>query len=165
MPEDAGAIAALNAAAWRRAFVGVVPAERLLRHDGNPSRRRSDLEHPIVDAIEIVWDEGDGAVGWLAAHPAEDIDLDPTKVFEVKACYVHPDYWRHGVARRMMQNLLERLRPTAWIDVVLWTPKETPQSHAFYIALGFALDGAEKEHDLDGPVPVVRFRRAVAAAF
>jgi hypothetical protein len=124
VPDDAEAIGAMNAAAWKAGFAGVVSEEYLARYDGAPKRRREDLLTMSAEAIQLVAEDRaatDGAaedggyvVGWLTGHPSEDEDCDPGSVFEVRSCYVAPTQWRAGVGRRLMQHLLDGLDRSRW---------------------------------------------------
>jgi GNAT superfamily N-acetyltransferase len=159
MPDDAAAIAELNSAAWRVAFRGIVTDDFLSTHDGAPLGRREVLENLPTNSIQLVADNDGDVVGWLAAHPCEDADCDPSQTVEVGACYVTPTFWRRGVGRLMMSVLFERLATSHWIDVKVWTARDTPASHAFYRSLGFKEDGRAKDHTIDdnNRVPVIRF--------
>jgi GNAT superfamily N-acetyltransferase len=163
-PDDANSIAELNTAAWRIAFRGIVSDDFLANHDGAPLGRREVLENLEENAIQLVAQDADDVVGWLAAKPCEDDDCDPTRVFEIGACYVTPPYWRRGIGRLLMIMLFERLASRQWTEVKLWTARDTPASHAFYRSLGFMEDGQTKNHKLyDGSVvPIVRFSSGIA---
>ena len=159
---DADAIASLNAKAWKAGFRGVMPDDFLDTRDGNPSQRRIDLLEPKLQTIELVAvREGDNEpIGWLAAHPTEDDDLDPEAVFEIKACYTHPDYWRRGVGRLLVNFLWAELAGSTWEAVILWTPRDTNRSRQFYESVGFVLDGGSKNWNYGvGDVALVRYRR------
>jgi GNAT superfamily N-acetyltransferase len=86
-------------------------------------------------------------------------DCDPSRIFEVGACYVNPAHWRQGIGRLLMNALFERLASSSWQEVKVWTTRDTPASHSFYRSRGFERDGRTKDHEFgDGStVPVVRF--------
>ncbi len=63
IPDDAAAIAALNAAAWQTAFRGVVSDDYLDRYDGCPEQRRTEIENLGPDAIQLVAVDRDVVVG------------------------------------------------------------------------------------------------------
>ena len=161
--DDAEAIAAVNAAAWKSAFAGVVSDEYLSSYDGAPQRRREDLFTASPGAVQLVAEDDGHVVGWAMGHPCEDGDCDPGIVYEVRACYVAPTHWRSGTGRCLMQHLLAGLDRDQWQEVVLWTPRDTSPTRAFYAALGFEPDGKTAVMDRLGPVPIVRLRRPVEA--
>ncbi len=162
VPDDAEAIAELNAAAWKSAFAGVVSDEYLSSYDGAPQRRREDLLTMSPGAVQLVAEDGI-VVGWSMGHPCEDEDCDPNTVYEARSCYVAPTHWRSGTGRRLMQHLLAGLDRYRWQEVVLWTPRDTTPTRAFYATLGFKPDGKTAVMDRLGPVPIVRLRRPVEA--
>jgi GNAT superfamily N-acetyltransferase len=155
VPDDAEAVAELNAAAWKTAFAGVVNEEYLSSYDGEPKRRREDLLTMPADALQLVAEDGSHVVGWLMGYPNED------GVYEVRACYVAPSHWRTGVGRRLMQHLLDGLDRSQWWEAMLWTLRDTAPTRAFYASLGFAPDGRTAVMDCLGPVSIVRLRRSL----
>ena len=161
-PDDAEAIAEVNASAWKTAFAGVVSEEYLSSYDGAPKRRREDLLTMPAEAIQLVAKDWDHVVGWLMGHPSEDDDCDPSGVYEVRACYVAPTHWRAGVGRRLMQHLLDDIDRSQWREVMLWTPRDTAPTRAFYASLGFQPDGKTAVIDRLGAVPIVRLRCSLA---
>ncbi|WP_328291192.1 GNAT family N-acetyltransferase [Kineococcus sp. NBC_00420] len=161
VPDDAEAIAEVNAAAWKAAFAGVVSEEYLSSYDGAPQRRREDLLTMSSEAVQFVAEDGNRVVGWLLGHPSEDEDCHRGSVYEVRACYVAPTHWRAGAGRRLMQHLLTGLDRSRWREVVLWTPRDTAPTRAFYASLGFESDGKTAVMDRLGPVPIVRLRRTL----
>ena len=161
VPDDAEAIAEVNAAAWKSAFAGVVSEEYLSSYDGAPQRRRQDLLTMPSDAVQFVAEDGGRIVGWLVGHPSEDEGCDRGSVYEVRACYVAPTHWRAGVGRRLMQHLLTGLDRRRWQEVVLWTPRDTVPTRAFYASFGFEPDGRTAVMDRLGPVSIVRLRLAL----
>lgn len=91
----------------------------------------------------------------MIGYPSED------GVYEVRACYVAPSHWRTGAGRRLMQHLLDGLDHSQWQEVMLWTPRDTAPTRAFYTSLGFQPDGRTAVMDCLGPVPIVRLRRSL----
>ncbi len=140
--DDADAIAAVNAAAWRMGFQDVADPKFLATYDGFPDTRRTNLAELPPEAVQLVAVEGERVVGWIAAQPCEDDDCDPETTYEVRACYVAPDHWRGGVGRTLMNCVLNNLDRGKWQEVVIWTPADTSRSHSFYESFGFTRDGS-----------------------
>lgn len=160
--DDAAAIANVNAAAWKMAFAGVVSERYLSSYDGAPQQRRDDLLAVSTDAVQLIAEDNGRVVGWSMGHPSQDQDCDPSSVYEVRACYVAPTHWRTGTGRRLMHHLLAGLDRDRWQEVVLWTPRDTAATRAFYASLGFEPDGKTVVIDRLGPVPLVRLRSALS---
>jgi GNAT superfamily N-acetyltransferase len=155
--DDADAIAAVNAAGWKIGFRDVVPADYLATFDGWPQTRRDDLQQLPPHALQLVATQNDSVVGWIAGQPLDDPEL-VTDTYEIRACYVTPSHWRQGVARTLVQALLDQLG-SSWSNVILWTPRDSDRSRRFYESVGFQFDGGEQTIDRGGPVPLVRYRR------
>ena len=153
---DADRIAALNAAAWRAGFRGLISDAYLAAYDGLPQLRRQTLADPGDDDIQLVADDGQEILGWISGGPAEEDDLQPG-AYEVRACYVNPARWRTGLGRRLMAALVDQLDLHRWTHLVLWTVRDASPTNAFYVSLGMARDGREALLDRGGPVPLVRF--------
>ena len=153
--DDADRIAALNAAAWRAGFRGLISDVYLAAYDGLPQPRQT-LADPGDDDIQLVADDGEELFGWISGGPAHEDDLGPG-AYEVRACYVSPARWRTGVGRRLMAALIDQLDLQRWTHLVLWTVRDASPTNAFYVSLGTARDGRDALLDRGGPVPLVRF--------
>ena len=153
---DADQIAALNVAAWRAGFRGLISDAYLTAYDGLPQLRRETLADPGADDIQLVADDGEEIFGWISGGSAHEDDLGPG-TYEVRACYVNPARWRTGIGRQLVAALIDRLDPQRWTDLVLWTVRDASPTNAFYASLGMIRDGREALLDRGGPVPLVRF--------
>jgi predicted N-acetyltransferase YhbS len=157
---DAAGIARLNANAWRTAFGHIVSARFLNTYDGGLASRQRELADPGHHDMQLVADDGSHVVGWIFGTPCDDDDCD-TKTYEVRGCYVEPNQWRMGIGRQLMMTLLHTIDGMHWKRVCVWTPLETPASHAFYESIGFERDGREDIMQRDGPVKIIRFQLAL----
>jgi GNAT superfamily N-acetyltransferase len=153
---DAERIAALNAAGWRAGFRGLISDAYLATYDGLPGVRHETLAQPRDDDIQLVAMDGEQMIGWISGGRAHQDDLGPD-AYEVRACYVEPAHWRTGVGRQLMTALIDRLEPSRWNQLALWTVRDAAPTNAFYESLGMVRDGREALLDRDGPVPLVRF--------
>lgn len=113
VPEDAEAVERLRLAGWQTAYRGILPDDYLdaLRVDV-PRRRRhlEGLPADISDEVAVA----DGAVaGWVASGPCRDPDRHGARYGEIFACYVHPDWWRKGTGRLLMDHAIGALAQAA----------------------------------------------------
>lgn len=160
--EDEDAVVNLNVMAWKVGFKGVMDDTYLDAKDPSTAQRPSALLEGKPNLVELVAVLGDEPIAWLASYPTEDEDLDAEKVFEIKDCYTHPDHWRRGAARLLIQSLWDQLKGSQWEAVVLWTPRDAARSRIFYESVGFALDGGTKDWNYGaGEVVLVRYRRSL----
>ncbi|MFN2529219.1 MAG: GNAT family N-acetyltransferase [Candidatus Baltobacteraceae bacterium] len=93
------------------------------------SRVREDRgKGPIVDGLAIV--------SWVA---------------------VDPDYWGHGIATHLMEDLLDLLRAKQFRRVILWTHQDNVRAQRMYERLGFTL-APEQMKDSTGAL-IIQYAR------
>jgi len=96
--------------------------------------------------------------------PSRDADASPGEVGEVGALYVHPDWWRRGVGRVLLDASLAFLREQGYAVATLWALEENARARVFYEAEGWQDDGGRQQLDLDLPgvnLTEVRYRKAI----
>lgn len=163
--EDADTIAALQIAAWRAAYGDIVPARWLeeLDVDERAARWRGRIG-PAADpsAPTFVATEGDDVVGFVHVGPIRDEDLEPHGRIEVYTVYVHPDAWRRGVGRALLDEAESFGRRAGASELTLWVFERNAASRAFYERLGWRADGTAKIDDFGDAQPVeVRYRKRI----
>jgi ribosomal protein S18 acetylase RimI-like enzyme len=144
VPEDAAAIAAVHVGTWQVAYRGLM-ADEVLDGLSVAKREHSWREALSADKESAVYVAGeDGAVVGFCAVAAPSRDDDAAAgTAEIAAIYVHPDAWRTGVGRALMDVALRDLRAGGWRRVTLWVLAENHQARDFYARFGFEPDGAE----------------------
>jgi GNAT superfamily N-acetyltransferase len=159
LPEDLEDIVEIGLSAWRDGFREVVP--RGLMPDAGALRARM-RERTAQEGPPIAVADLDGKVrGWITFGASRDGDEGPD-VGEIWALNVHPDAWRHGVGRALVEFALGRLAEARFSEATLWTFRDTPRSRSFYEALGFKADGATKRRQASGGAIEVRYRMDLA---
>jgi ribosomal protein S18 acetylase RimI-like enzyme len=139
---DAPAIAAVNIASWEAAYRGIVSDALLDR--ATLAERASRWRAMISSgAVQILVAEDDaGVVGYCSLEcPSRDVDSDP-RTAKIRAFYVAPASFRHGVGSALMARVLAELAPSAFDAVTLWVLTENPRARAFYARHGFTPDGS-----------------------
>jgi ribosomal protein S18 acetylase RimI-like enzyme len=112
-------------------------------------------------AVYAAVDDGE-LVGFCAIQaPSRDDDAGDG-VAEVAAIYVHPDAWRGGVGRALMDAALADLRAGGWRWVTLWVLAGNQRALDFYARFSLEPDGAEVIEARSG-LREVRLRGAVTA--
>jgi ribosomal protein S18 acetylase RimI-like enzyme len=163
VPEDAGAVERLRIAGWRTAYRGIIPDDYL---DGlllDVARRRRHLtELPAGSSDSVAVADG-AVVGWIAAGPCRDPDRQGPRYGEIFACYVHPDWWRKGIGRVLMDHALEALVQAGRDDISLWVLEANDRARRFYSTVGFSPDATRMLRDFGAPVAEVRYRRSATA--
>jgi GNAT superfamily N-acetyltransferase len=104
----------------------------------------------------VVADEADAIAGFISFRPAY-AEASPDGhggvllpgVAHVGAVFVHPSYWRQGIAARMLARAEAAMRAAGYVRAVLWTPEGAP-AERLYAAQGWERDGRRAWHDWVG---------------
>jgi GNAT superfamily N-acetyltransferase len=154
-PDDARAIAKVNAEAGRAGWASFLPASKLAEFEAPVERWRDRLARPWPVFVAT---EQDVVVGFISLGPDEG-DTSDDDVGQVSALYVHPQVWGGAVGRRLLERGLDELRRRGCRAAVLWTEQRNERPRRFYAAAGWRLDGAARERVfLGAPIREVRYR-------
>jgi len=169
-PDDAGAIARVQAAAWRATYGTLLPAEVLEGLDSPAAHeqwREAVATPPSVRHRVLVAMTGADVVGFAAFGPSEDSDLVAMVDAELTAFCILPDRIRQGHGSRLVNAAVDHLRGDDFQHVRVWLAAGgvDDRLHAFLAGAGWAEDGARRELDLHGDgrlvVPQVRLHAAI----
>jgi GNAT superfamily N-acetyltransferase len=142
-PADAGAIAAVQARAWRHAFADIVEPEQM----PTPEHQEPRFAEHIAGGGEVyVWDQ-DGRVAGFAALAGNDL----------RAIYVDPPAQGAGVGTALLEAAVEALRAAGHTEAFLWTFEANGLARALYERHGWELVPGRQER----LAPEVRYRRAL----
>jgi ribosomal protein S18 acetylase RimI-like enzyme len=157
-PHDARAIALVHVGAWRAAYQGLLPDTQLDRLDAE--KCEAAWESALRDSSWPVYVlESDGVVrGFCSTGKCEDPGMDTNRTAEIPAVYLDPDIWGRGHGRTLCEAVFAELRQRGFSEVVLWALDGNEQAARFYQALGFAADGASKQHPRVGK-QLLRYRK------
>lgn len=164
-PDDATAIAAVQAASWRAAWSSYLPAEALDAL-GSPAAveawRSAITASPSPRHRVLVAEDGARVVGMAAFGPAEDPDLaDDGAAVELVALAVAPHHGRQGHGSRLLTAAAEIASGDGARRLCAWLPATDDAGRAFLTGAGWAADGAHRE--LDGGGRQVRLHSDVSA--
>lgn len=162
-PRDAGAVAAIHIAAWRRAYAHVFSPEALASIP--PGDRERMWRGLIAGAgprhrLLVAGPRGGAPRGFAAWSPTRDDDADPGRTAELCAIYVHPDAWGDGLGRVLMQRGTALARADGFLRATLWVVRDNPRARRFYERAGWAPDGAARDEEVLG-TSVAEVRYAV----
>jgi ribosomal protein S18 acetylase RimI-like enzyme len=158
---DVDDIAAVQVAAWRAAYAGVLPAEALESLDtGDIAARwgKAILLPPPGAHRVLVALAGTDLVGFAATAPAGDGDLDPQRDGELVALAVHPDHQRAGHGSRLMTAAADHLIGDGFDSAVTWAPVADEPRRAFLRSAGWGPDGAFRDLRVDDEATVREVR-------
>jgi GNAT superfamily N-acetyltransferase len=114
---------------------------------------------------ELIACIGDQIAAYARLTPSRDADASPGEVGEVGALYVHPDWWRRGVGRTLLNASLDFLAKQGYSIATLWTLEVNARARTFYEAEGWQEDGGRQQLELDLPgvnLTEVRYRKVIA---
>lgn len=161
--DDAPGIAAVQVAAWRQEYVGLLPAEVLdgLDEEQFAAAWHQSLARP-ADARNrvLVALERNTVRGFAVTSPSADPDSDPIADGEIAELVVHPRHGRAGHGSRLLQASVDTLRADRFTRAVTWLNSTDDVRRSFLTGAGWAPDGAHRELDLrgDGVVLVKQVR-------
>ena len=159
VPDDASAMARLLTAAWQKAYRGIL-SDALLDNrnaDEGSVRIRKGIETKPEFHYHVLETNGK-IVGVSIFCPCHDTDLTDTT--EIMVFYIHPDDQRQGLGRILMRETLAAIKEFGCARVALWVFKDNHNARAFYEAMGFQTDGAEKTLAELENAATVRYRYA-----
>lgn len=163
--EDAVRIAEIHVLGWQGGYRGLMPQAYLDGLDPRGARlerwTRSLQTADWTREGTLVVAGADGELdGFAGFGPTRDSDDDAGRVGEIRAIYLKPDSWGHGLGRALMDATLRRLADLGYTEVTLWVLDTNVRAQRFYDAAGFSPDGAAKvDESLDFPLRELRYRR------
>jgi ribosomal protein S18 acetylase RimI-like enzyme len=155
--DDAPEIAAIQVAASRTAYAGIVPAD-YLKGLTVPTRAAAWAQL-IATANEperiMVGEEADCVRGYT--HFGRSRDLDATETTgELYSLYVNPISWRREVDRELLAVSCSGLGDSGFNTATLWVLAANRQARCFYERCGWNSEGTEK--GLDDSLIDIRYR-------
>jgi GNAT superfamily N-acetyltransferase len=164
-PGDGAAMGAVQIAAWRAAYAGVMSDAYLAGLDPETfgAHWRESAGEDRGRARSLLVGELEGRVVAIAAtgeFRARASDDEPTG--ELWMLNTHPDAFGTGVSGAVHAEALRRLGVAGHHEAVLWVVRENPRARRFYEREGWAADGQDAIADLGGvDVTELRYRRSV----
>ena len=162
-PADAAAIAAVQVAAWRETYAGLLPPEVLESMDAEDFAVQwgRSLEKP-VDARNrvLVALERNDVRAFAVTGPCADPDADPITDGEIAELVVPADVRGQGHGSRLLQASADTLGQDRFTRAVMWLRVDDDVTRRFLTEAGWAPDQAHRELDLhgDGSVRVKQVR-------
>lgn len=144
---DADAIASVHARAWAEAYRGLIPDDVIVARAAQRQEAwASRLATPQQREHVLVAQLGEEIIGFATGGPSPDGDQNPATTAEVKGLYIDPGFWRQGVGRILLAELLAQLQREGFRSATLWVLAENAPARSFYEDRGWKLDGSERRH-------------------
>ena len=134
--EDAAAVAKVHVDAWQNTYPGIVPDDYLasLSYETHEENWRKGLTAPeFGEFTHVAEDDRHEIVGFATGGPERSGKLDYCG--ELHAIYLSAGHRRHGIGRRLVHSVAERLHQLKYDSMMVWVLAHNP-SRAFYEALG-----------------------------
>ncbi|MBB4041371.1 GNAT superfamily N-acetyltransferase [Microvirga flocculans] len=132
-PDDAAALSKVFDAAWREAYLGIIPGITLEKMLSRRSERwwRSTISRgrPLV-----VLDLGQGAVGYASYGRCRDRSLPANG--EIDELYLRPEHQGLGFGRRLFKAVRNDLKDRGLDRIAVWALADNARACAFYAGLG-----------------------------
>ncbi|GAB4464816.1 MAG: GNAT family N-acetyltransferase [Armatimonadaceae bacterium] len=168
--DDIPALAALHLAAWKAAYSHILPPEQWesLTIEEFSRRWQTALETSSTEnrGNRVIETQSEVAGFVSYGPPKEPLPTaePPLQTAEIYALYVHPNHWRGGYGRLLLDDALLQLRLTGFQRVLLWTWEQNSRARSFYERLGFTQEGVPILRDRFGaPIPEVCYSRIVGS--
>jgi GNAT superfamily N-acetyltransferase len=164
-PEDATAVAHVQAVTWRTAYRSVLPPAVLDGWDDAAAAeawRAAITSPPTPGHGVVVAVERDAVVGFAAFGPAEVADgerPDPaTPTSEIATLLVEPRWGRRGHGSRLLAAVADLARATGAARLQVWLPEEDRVSAGFFESAGWDRAGWVRTLDTGGaPLREIRW--------
>ncbi len=150
--DDALAIGAVQARAWRETYASVLPAELLAEVDAAGLAehwRTAIIAPPTAKHRVLVALDRNTVSGFAATAPSEDPDADPVDG-EIVAFHVDPAAFGAGHGSRLLSAAADTLRADGFARARMWVVASDDALRAFVQSAGWSPDGAHRELDLTG---------------
>lgn len=158
---DAPALARVHVAAWRSAYVGIMPDAYLADLDEARFARGwvSNLEDRVATTLVALGNDGriDGFASVGAAR-----EKVPGVTGQLWALNLHPVAIGTGLAMPLHRAALDRLASDGHHSVYLWVARSNARARRFYEREGWWADGGAQVAEFGGePLDEVRYVRGV----
>lgn len=144
-PGDAPAVQRVARAAWHAAYddlLGREAVEQAIASWFDPDRLVADDVRPDERPF-LVADDG-GVVGFAEAAPREG-------TYHLYRLYVHPDRWREGIGRRLLERVEAGVRERGGDRLAVSVLADNEPAVAFYGRTGFERVGQSHDDEFDLP--------------
>jgi len=162
-PEDAPSLSAIEVAAWRAAYHGLMPdafLEGLSEAEKAEEWCRNLAKHcPFGRKRVLVAEAEAGPIGFVRVGASSEEAAGTGLVYLLD---VLPGYWGLGVGKALMGAAMAELRELGMREAALWVLRENRRARGFYEGLGWRPDGRTMAQTYGGAdLEAWQYRRTV----
>lgn len=110
----------------------VKDSKRYEKKDSDSFLKFIESDGSFMDVATI-----DGKITAFITYTVRWVVRYPKPILEVEELYVHSDFRRHGLGRKLMEHVLEYAKLVLCQYVFLASDKKRKEAHEFYKKLGF----------------------------
>ncbi len=157
---DSEGISRVHTRSWQSAYRGLLQDDWLddLRWEDRKIRWDAILTSEKRRNVYVAANSHNDIIGFASSGPSRDEDLEQSRVHELYAIYLSPEYWGKGIGTALLDVVMKAVPKTAK-RLELWVLEENSLGRRFYESKGFTLDGATKLAEIDGyQLEEVRYR-------
>jgi ribosomal protein S18 acetylase RimI-like enzyme len=156
--EDVDGLAEVQVLSWKVAYQGKIPTSYLegMGATQNAKKWIRILQSNTTRTL-LAQKLDKKVIGFVNFGNYRDEDLPKEAVAEIRALYVHPEYWRTGIGKKLAELAIKNCKSSGYKRVALWVLDSNEPAQRFYQSLGFQLDGGVK---IDKRIPECELREA-----
>ena len=144
-PSDAAGVAEIQIQCWRKAYAGIIPDKYLAAMDvGTKSKTLENGLTLNADVIRLVALEKNNLLGFIAGLENRSASFYPDVTSEAWSIYVHPDHWKKGIGKVLIQGFMEEMKKMNKKSMLVWALEENMIGRGFYEAMGGKLLGQKQ---------------------
>jgi len=152
---DAATVAHIINEAWKTAYAGVVPLDRL---DAlSDERKAAQLREGLIRFPEMryyLFEANGIPVGAASLHPTHDADLPGAAEFSF--FYFLPSVWRRGYGKQLLAHLKSEAASLGYDRLCCWVLEQNRRAIAFYESQDMPCDGKRQTVTIGIPLEALR---------
>jgi GNAT superfamily N-acetyltransferase len=136
-PSDATGVATIQVECWKKAYAGIIPEKYLSSLD--ISTKAKSWEGGVnlnADVVRLIALEKNLPLGFVAGLENRSSSIYPNIHCEAWSIYVHPDHWKKGIGKVLLDGFIEEMKKLGNKSMLIWALEENLNARAFYEAMG-----------------------------
>jgi ribosomal protein S18 acetylase RimI-like enzyme len=133
---DSLAIAIIHIKSWQAGYKNIIP--NMFLNQLSIKDIEQKWQNFIMATTVLIAEMNSQLVGFSCIGPYRDIaSSNHIKPGEIYSLFLHPDFWRQGLGKKLCLKSLSKLKQDGFTEVMLWVLEDNEPAQAFYKAIGF----------------------------